>query len=376
MQLHLEVLEDRFLPAVSFLQSGTILSITGDNGSSHNVLVRPTTNVAGSFDVVADGQTTSFTGLTQVNYQGGNQGDVFTNRVKTLPGTILVGNGANVVYTIATGSVITAGNGNNILQVTGGNSTITAGNGDDSVYGGPGDIISVGSGKDVVYDILPGNQTITVAPHDHKVDHLFIGPQSTLLGNLPQDHVAQFFVAAPLGSGTLAQSGSTLYFAGNNNGDRLSIFGNQDVLFVLYDLNNGAGFQFQVFTGVNQIAAFGGSGNDYFANNSTVDDVMYGAGGSNVLLGGFGQLDLEKAGGQAATGSIAIGRSPVANDLNGSGQTTTTNTLIFAGGPHAKNIARSNSPTDVIIGLGFHDTLVSLYPDFVIASLLPPVVPA
>ena len=100
--------------------------------------------------------------------------------------------------------------------------------------------------------------------------------------------------------------------------------------------------------------------------------MQYGAGGSNLLVGGTGQLDLEKAGGGAATGSVAIGRSPVQNDLNGSGLTNTSNTLIFLDGAH--NIARTNSPTDTIIGPVA--TLVSLYPDQVIAAFLPPFVPA
>jgi hypothetical protein len=371
--LTLEALEERALLSVTAVLSGTALSLTGDEGTSHTVLVRQTANTLGSFDVVADGVTTSFTGLTQVNYQGSNQGNTFTNRVSTLPGLINVGNGYNIVYTIAKGSTVLAGNGSNILQVTGGNSTITVGNGNNNVYGGPGDTITIGNGQNIVYDILPGNTSVSVGQHGTQVDHLFIGPQTVLSGAQAQDHVAQFFVAAPLGSGTFAQVGGTLYFAANNNGDTVSFYPlGPDSVLAFYNLNDGTGYQFAFFFGVNQIAAFGGTGNDSFTNNTSIDDAMYGAGGSNVLVGGYGQLDLEKAGGQAATGSIAVGRSPEYNDLNGSGLTATTNTLIFTN-PAAHNIARTNSPTDVVLGA---NVLVSLYPDLVTALYLPPVVPA
>ncbi len=381
MRLALEALEDRSLLTVAFNLNGTVLSLIGAPNGPHNVLVRaavnPTTTAA-TVDVVADGVTRSFAGLTQVNYNNLDQQtstvDTFTNRVATLPGTILAFNSHNDIYTIAPKSTVLVGNGNNNLQVTGGNSIETVGNGFNTVYGGPGDAISVGSNVNTVYDILPGTQTITVAPHTG-VDHLFVGPQSTLIGAQAQDHVATFFVAAPLGSGTFAQQGGTLYFAANNNGDNVTFFPiGPGSVFVLYNLNNGAGYQTGVFVGVNQIAAFGGTGADVFINNTSIDDVQYGAGGSNILVGGFGQLDLEKAGGQAATNSIAIGRSPVSNDLNGSGLTTTTTTLIFLAGNH--NIIRTNSPTDVILGRQANDRVLSLYPDQIVAAFLPPFVPA
>ncbi len=367
----LEALEVRALLSVSSVLNGTVLSLTGDT-APHQVLIRASAAGAGAVDILADGQTQTYTGLTQVNFTAYHGATTFTNRVATLPGTITLGDDKATVYTIAPKSTVITGNGNDILQVTGGNSIITAGNGTDNVYGGPGDTITLGSGQDIVYDILPGTQSIAVAAHT-AVDHLFVGPQSTLMGALAQDHVAQFFTAAPQGSGTLVQSGSTLYFAANNAGDTAYFFGTSQLLIAEYSLNDGTGFHLAFFTGVNQIAAFGGTGNDNFINSSTVDDAMYGAGGSNFLVGGFGSLDLEKSGGAAATGSTAIGRSAVYNDLNGSGLTNTTNTLIFAGGAQATNVARTNSPTDVVLGA---NRLVSLYPDLVLATFLPPFVPA
>jgi hypothetical protein len=381
MRLSLEALEERSLLSVVTSFNGITLNVSV-NAGPENVLVRPTPNVPGSVDVVDvtnSNAVTSFKGVQAVNYFGfdGNTAntDYFTNRT-TIRGSLYgIGAANQVIYTIAPASAVFGGPGNNVFQVTGGQSFISPGSGSDSTYGGPGDFINVGSGANVIYDILPGNTRVNVASHT-AVDHLFTGPQTVLTGAMAQDHTAQFFVTAPLGSGTLAQKGSTLYFAANNNGDTVYFFGNSTLVTVLYSLNDGTGFKIAGFTGVNQISAFGGSGSDTFINNSNIDDAMYGAGGSNLLVGGFGSLDLEKSGGQAATGSTAIGRSPIANDLNGSGLTNTSNTLIFLGGPTAQNIARTNSPTDVVIGLKTTDVLVSLYPDQVVAALLPFLVPA
>lgn len=381
MHLHLEALEDRQLLTVFSSLSGNVLNLTALAGLPHNVLVRPTANVPNSIDVLADGASQSFTGVATVNYSETpgplpffRSSTTFTNRT-TLAGTLTFGDGNNVVYTIAPGSRVQTGQGNNVLQVTGGNSTISAGNGNNSVYGGPGDVIQVGAGVNVVYDILPGTQTITVAPHTG-IDHLFVGPQSTLKGALPQDHVATFFVTAPLGSGKLAVNNNTLYYAASNAGDLFLVnqFGSQ--IFVTYGPQGNVNTQVFAAGSFNQIAAFGGSGNDLFVNNTNIDDVQYGAGGVNFIEGGTGAFTLIKTGGTAAGGSVAIARSPVYNDINGSGNTTAANVLIFQGGSQAQNIVRTNSPSDVIIGFKATDTLVSLYPDQIVAAFLPPFVPA
>lgn len=67
-----------------------------------------------------------------------------------------------------------------------------------------------------------------------------------------------------------------------------------------FNLNDGAGFQTLVFnkSDVKLIANFGGAGNDTLINNTNISDVQYGAGGNNLVMGGFGALDLEKAGGK------------------------------------------------------------------------------
>jgi Ca2+-binding RTX toxin-like protein len=359
----LESLETRDLMSVTSSFLGGVLTLTGDPGSAHNVLVRPSPVAPTAISVLADGVNTNFLGVNKVNYTGGVRGDTFTNRTP-VAGTLSLGDGNNVVYTAAPSTVVTVGNGSNILQVVGGKSTITAGNGNDNIYGGVADSITAGSGQDIIYDILPGTTTITVAPHT-AVDHLFTGPQTTLSGAMAQDHTAQFFVTGrTLGSGTLALQGQTLYFTANNNGDQFYVFpAANGGLTVLYNLNDGTGPKFAQFAPgqVNQIAAFGGAGNDTFINQTNIDDVMYGAGGGNTLIGGFGSLDLEKAGGAANQTSFVYGRSPVYNDLNGSA--TAGITSILAGTPGAFNVFRSNSPSDVIFSPSVTDVIVSLFPD-------------
>jgi hypothetical protein len=362
MRLSLEALEDRQLPSVSAVLTGTILVLTGSPEAAHNVLVRPSAATPGAIDVLADGQLSTFAAPpARISYFGGAQADTFTNRT-AIPGAITLGDGANVVNSTAA-STITAGNGNNVIQDTKGGSSITVGNGDNNIYGGPGDTIVAGSGQNIIYDILPGNTSVTVAPHQ-SIDHLFVGPTATLVGAQKQDHVARFFVPGrTIGSGTLVLDGDTLYFTADNAGDlfqAVPLPGNRTGVFT----RTATGQAFAVFKNkdFNQIAVFGGSGNDVFINQTAIDDVMYGAGGTNVLIGGYGQLDLEKAGGAAGTASVAFGNSPVYNDLTGSGVPGTSTTLV-ANPRAALNILRSNSPSDQLFFTQATDLILSLYPD-------------
>lgn len=362
--LRLEALEPRTLCTVSTFFNGRTLAIGAYPDTPNNVLVRPSIQpgaAAGVVDVVANGVTQTFGPVYQISFYGGSTGsqDSFVNR-SGIADSYSLSSGNVQVVTTTVGTSIAAQNGNDIIQATGGNSSITVGNGNNNIFGGPGDRIRVGSGQNIVYDILPGNTTVTVAPHA-AVDHLFVGPNTTLVGALPQDHVARFFAPGrTLGSGTLVQDGATLYFTADNAGDFFEVFPQGAGVVALYRLADGVLRQ-QSFTGVNQIAAFGGSGNDLFINATSIDDVMYGAGGVNVLSGGTGLLDLEKAGGAASAGSVAIGNSPVYNDLSGSSGTTTSMTLV--GRSAAFNLFRSNSATDLFSQRQRGDALVTAFPD-------------
>lgn len=346
-RLSVEQLEDRCVPTANsvVLQNG-ILSIAVDPNHSHNVAVSAPS--AGTVEVVLDNTQFTLTApVTQINYQGGNKNDLFSN-LTSIGGQLNFGNGNNTVYSKGTGETITVGNGNNFVQDQTGGNTMTLGNGNDNVYGGPGDTISVGSGKDVVYDIL-GTDTINVAAHQAR-DYLFTNAASTLNGATANDRVAVFFAAdRQAGSGTLVLDSGTLYFTANANGDQYTITQVGNMLVAVYNLNDGTGYHTQTFqkSQVDLIANFGGAGADIFINNTDIPDVQYGQGGNNYLVGGFGPFDLEKAGG-AAGNSVAIGRSPVFNDLNGAGSTAATTILIAP--PGATNIFRTNNPADQIFG--------------------------
>lgn len=347
-RLSVEVLEDRCVPAAnSVALSGGILNIVADPLRAHTVVVSQPS--AGTTQVVLDNTLFSYdTPVTQLNYQGGERGDKFSN-LTGIAGTITFGAGADIVFSMAANQIISVGGGNNFVQDQAGGSTVTAGNGNNNIYGGPNDTINIGAGNNIVYSIL-GPATVSIAPHLGR-NFIFVSAQGTVNGATANDRIAVFFAAGRTpGSGSLVLENGTLYFTANNNGNQFTLNQVGNKLVATYNLNDGAGFRTQVFNkaDVKLLANFGGSGNDTFINNSSVPDVQYGAGGNNLLIGGFGALNLEKAGGAAGT-SVAIGRSPVYNDLNGSGSANITTTLIvnpFA----AQNVIRTNNPADQVYG--------------------------
>jgi len=216
IRLGLEPLESRTLPAVSALLTAGTLSLVGRQGQTHDVLVRPGQD--NTVEVLADGVLTSFAGVTRVDYQGSNRADSFVNRT-LLPGTIDVSGGDNRVVIAAQNSTVTASNGDNFIQALAGGNTITVGDGSNNVYGGVGDVIVAGRGANIIYDILPGNQTVTIGA-GNAASFLFVGPNTVLTGAGPQDKVARFFVPGrTIGSGTLVLDQGTLYFTASNAGD-------------------------------------------------------------------------------------------------------------------------------------------------------------
>jgi hypothetical protein len=345
----LETLEERSLLSASSvtLQNG-LLNIVADPTQHHTAVVSAPD--ANTVQVQLDNQTYTFTDpVTQLNYTGGAKGDNFTN-LTSISGYLAFGNGNNVINSKAPAETIVAGNGKNFIQDFAAGSTIAVGNGQDNIYAGPGDNITAGSGRDIIYAIL-GTNTINVAPHAGR-DYIFTSASSTVNGAQDEDHVVAFFAAnRQVGSGTLVLDSGVLYFTANNNGDTYVLNQVGTKLIATYNLNDGTGFHTQTFNkaDVKQIANFGGAGNDTLINNTNIPDVQYGAGGNNVVIGGFGALDLEKAGG-ASGNSLVVGRSPDYNDLTASLSAGATATLIT--NPFAKqNVARSVNPADVIFGL-------------------------
>lgn len=356
----LNCLEERFLPSITAVFDGQVLSLAARNDSPlHQVLIRPA-QAAGGIEVIADGVISTYSLPARINYADTDNNSQLTNRT-AIGGSYTLGDGSHIINTTAANSTIAAGDGNNFIQALAGNNLLTAGNGNNNIYGGPGDRIFVGSGQNIVYDILPGNQVITVAPHPGNVNYLFVGPQTTLIGAESQDQVARFFATGRgIGSGTLVLDSGTLYFTASHAGDTYVAqdFGGQ---IQVTTISNGV-LDVRYFQrgDVRLIANFGGSGRDVFLNNTSIPDVQYGAGGTNVLVGGMGPLNLLKAGG-AAGNSSAFGRSPLYNDLNGSGTLGVTSVLV--GNAGSRNVFRTNSPTDVLVPRQRDEVLISLFPD-------------
>ncbi len=345
----LETLEERALMSASSvtLQNG-LLNIVASPNQHHTAVVSQTT--AGAVQVQLDNQTYTFTDpVTQLNYTGGNKGDNFQN-LTTIGGYLAFGNGDNVVNSKAGGEAIFVGDGNNFVQDFATGNTIVAGNGRNNIYGGPSDNIIAGSGRDIIYDIL-GSDQITVAPHKG-TDYIFSNATSTVTGAQNNDRVAVFFAAnRAAGSGTLVLDSGVLYFTANSAGDTYVVNQVGNKIVATYNLNDGTGFHTMTFnkSDVKLLANFGGAGNDTLVNNTNIPDVQYGQGGNNVVIGGYGALDLEKAGG-ASGNSLVVGRSSEYNDLTASLTAGATATLIT--NPFAEqNVARSVNPADVIFGL-------------------------
>lgn len=347
---------------------GGILNLVG-TGNGNTVLIRPGTAV-NTVELVTGKdhgsdrtEVTTFPTPTRIHYLGGNTGaggDTFVNRT-TIPGTLSFGKADNVVNTAAPGTTVLAGHGNNFVQDLAGSSVITLGNGNNNVQGGAGDVITVGSGFNIVYDIGPGNQVVNVAPHAG-TDYLFVGPTTTLNGAQPNDRVARFFVPGrTIGSGTLVLDGTTLYYTASHAGDTYTA-NESGNLIVVNTITNGVAAQTTFLKSqVRLIANFGGAGADTFRNNTSIPDLQYGAGGQNVLVGGFGPLNLLKAGG-AAGNSIAIGRSPGINDLSGSGVPGTSSILV-GNAAAVLNVFRTNSAADLLVARRANDVLITLFPD-------------
>jgi Ca2+-binding RTX toxin-like protein len=352
----LETLEDRCVPTASsvLLQNG-VLGIAVDPTKAHTVSVSQPT--ADQVQVVLDKTKFTFDSpVAEIDYQGGAKGDLFSN-LTSVGGKLNFGAGNDYVYSKAAGEIIDAGAGNNFVQDQTGGNTIAVGDGNNNIYGGAGDTINIGGGKNVVYDIL-GSNVVNIAPHTAR-DFIFSNAQSTVNGATANDRVAVFFAAnRQVGSGAIVLEQGVLYFAANNNGDQYTLNEVGNKIVAVYNLGDGTGFHTQTFkkADVKLIANFGGTGNDTLINNTVIPDVQYGAGGNNLLMGGFGVLDLEKAGG-AAGNSTAIGRSPVFNDLNGAGSTAATTVLVSV--PCAETIFRTNNPADTIVGFTAGDVFIS-----------------
>lgn len=314
-----EILEARFLPAVSLLAG--LLSVTVDTlGGLHKVVASPGPN-PGDVSLSVDGVPQSFQGVTALDLRGAVLGSNYVENNTPLPATL-------------------TGVGNK-----------------DTLFGGTGpDTLVAGKGTEILYDLLGVN---VVLAKNGRPDRIFTNAASTVATDpgtsLPpgvvvrppvaaRDAVVIFFAANRLpGAGTVIREGSVLYLTPPDTGTTTRL---APVLGGYLLTSNWAGTQF--FRGLRSVAYFGGAGSDTFVNNTTLDTVAYGGVGvaSDVLVGGFGFNILKGLGGVDAL----VGRGTV-NDLSGSGSSVSDGAVDTLIGLGKLNIFR-RGPEDVTVGVG------------------------
>lgn len=196
--------------------------------------------------------------------------------------TVLEGNKTQTFSVSSVSSILAdtqAGN-DTVVNNTSVPMVASLGSGDDFVVGSSNkDTLDGGPGKDVVYDLLGVN---TILSRDAARDRVFTNAASLALVD-NQDQVARFFDTNRLpGSNAIVFEKGVLYLTPDNDGSLTVVSKLGNKTFVTMDGVSKS------FTGVSLIAYFGGSGNDRFVNNTSLDVVGYGGlGGNDLLVGGF-----------------------------------------------------------------------------------------
>lgn len=248
--MQLEQLSDRLTPSTLTL-TGSALTVTGDAGAN---VITVNLNLTG-VTVTVDGVANDFAGLTSVTVDGGRGDDKITNNASV--------------------SLFAFG-----------------GDGDDAIFGGTGiNVIDAGDGKDVVYALL-GSNTITAA--DGQADRIYTNPTAVVVSD-SKDQVVTFFADGRVpNSGQAALVDGVLYLTPAAGGSSTVITekGNTVTVVTTY-----AGTLVFDKGEVEAIAYFGGSGADYYQNDTKIEEAAYGAAGNDTLISGFGAFNLLKGSG-------------------------------------------------------------------------------
>lgn len=170
--------------------------------------------------------------------------------------------------------------------------TLVGGMLDDDIFGGQGtNTILPLWGDDIVYSLLGKGDTI-VASGDGGTDLVYTNPTG-MVSLDATDHKSTFFAPNRTpGSGFLgtdpALNDGTLYVTPSNNGSYFYLNQVGGTYYAYYDLDitDRVGPQVRTFTGLTDIAYFGGAGNDVYVNNSALRDAAYGGAGNDTLSGG------------------------------------------------------------------------------------------
>lgn len=300
-----ESLEQRTLPAVSILLTGTELCVESDDGDNisisafnGNVVVQtaapggqlfpssavgslPASSVTSLIIKGGDQENTidlsgvraaDFTGLTQIRVEGDNGDDLITGSPDIA--NALIGQDGN--------DTLTGGTSNDTLDGGDGRDSITADAGNDSVLGGDGsDSITTGDGNDTV-DAGNGQDSVSLGNGD---DSIFAGNgEDSILGEAGND--------------TLNGDGGTDTVLGGDGDD--SILGGEfaDSLFgdAGNDTINGQGGNDSIDGGLGNDSIRGAAGNDSIDGNFG-DDNINGELGLDTINGGDGNDTIQGGGG-------------------------------------------------------------------------------
>lgn len=313
-KLSLERLEAREVlsqsPLFAFDPTAGVLAVTLQGRGTHTLSVNPGAT-AGQVSVAADGVAKSFSGVTQLQLTGAQHGKNY----------------------IENNTAIAA--------------SIYGGAKSDTLFGGSvSDQIFAGAGSDTVYDLV-GTNVINTQDGVNGNDQVFTNAASSTLLDKWDRLVTFFDVGRTPGAGTVVLDPATkvLYVTPTNNGSSTAFTTNADGSTLLtYNLGDGNGQQTQTFAKgtVTQIAYFGGTGDDYYRNDTTIRDVAYGSAGNDMLIGGRGDFSLEKGSGGNDT---VVGRA-TKNDLSGNGG---SDLLVVAGKTTKKNVFRTDA-ADLTVG--------------------------
>ncbi len=302
-------------------------------------------------------------GLLAVIEYGPGVHTVSIDNVNTL-GQIVVtegdGSGFNNVVTSFSSALVTsdivlgAENGNNIIQQnTNLPSLLLAGDRGDTIIGGSGvNTIIGGNGKDVLYSLLGTNTIVTGNGEDYVLTNFGANVFSDY-----QDTVVRFFgpgrtPGTPFIGFDTTLNDSVLYITPSNNGSLVILnsgFNDGDVI-ATYDLGDGNGLQTQYFSGVKFISYFGGSGNDFYLNNTGIGDraiseAAYGGAGNDIVIGGTGEVSFLKG---LSGNDVVVGRGEH-NDISGNAG----NDVLIDLGRHKDDVIR----TDIVTAADFVFTL-------------------
>ncbi len=322
-----EQLEDRDVPSstplVGAFSSGS--TFTAFTNAKHQGALSAFTNAAGQLAVTAqaDGQSTTFlapAGTTSLVLLGSQRSPSVIQNTTTLPAVEVGGSRHDVIFT---------GNGGTV--------------------GSPADLVFAGGGYDTVYSLV-GVHTLYTAGDGR--DLVITNPNNTLIVD-PKDQVVTFFANGRTpGSGTVALVNGTLYISPTNNGSTTSIDYFKNTVVLTTDLGDGNGTQTFTYRkqDVNFVAFFGGTGNDFFSNNTRLSEAVYGSGGQDTLTSGFGAFSLLKGSGG---NDILTVRSRVF-DVSGNGGADTITALTY----NKRDVFRTDAQ-DTVIGFRAGETVVS-----------------